>query len=92
MCSRFDLEKLLLINFRSGHLAGLIEMLTCLSVQCLWSGVLQEAVGWVFASQEMLTKLTRSTRDHFCSCIRSAGQHTLRDLSEVLFINLALYS
>ena len=25
---------------------------------------------WVFASQETLTKLTRSTRDHYCSCIR----------------------
>ena len=25
----------------------------------------QEAVEWVFASQETLTKLTRSTRDHY---------------------------
>ena len=37
---------------------------------CLWSGAPQEALGWVFASQEMLTKLTRSTRDHYCRCIR----------------------
>ena len=33
-------------------------------------GAPQEAVEWVLASQETLTKLTRSTRDHYCSCIR----------------------
>ena len=35
----------------------------------IWSGALQETVEWVFASQETLTKLTRSTRDHYCNCI-----------------------
>ena len=29
----------------------------------VWSGAPQEAVEWVFASQETLTKLTRSTQD-----------------------------
>ena len=87
MCSRFDLEKLLLINFRSGHLAGLIEMLTCLSVQCLWSGVLQEAVGWVFASQEMLTKLTRSTRDHYIVVVYDGGSALVK-LSSIFPIPL----
>ena len=43
-----------------------------LSVQCLWSGAPQEAVEWVFAGQETLTKLPRSTRDHYL-----AGRHSL---------------
>ena len=35
------------------------ELLNCPSVQCFWSGAPQEAVEWVFARQETLTKLTQ---------------------------------
>ena len=35
------------------------------SIFLSFSGAPQEAVEWVFASQETLTKLTRSTRDHY---------------------------
>ena len=49
-------------------------MMNCLPVRRLSKvfdlGLHRKLLSGFYASQEMLTKLTRSTRDHYCSCIR----------------------